>query len=587
MADQYIKVGHATSGSGSITTPGSTTNTAAVRWSGTTGSALLDSGVLIDASNNMSGVAKLSTSGSVGIGVGAATLGMCYLVNTLANANEFGFYSFFAGSSTAVTSIKGFVADISTSATSYTCVKVNAYDGGVTAGALSTITRAVIFDSSRGITATGTITNSAHLADNSTFTGSWFINSTSTNPSRFGGVFGIAGNNDASVLLNLGLSANPLTGTQQYGCRVNHVATSDATGSIAGFVCNFTTANSTFTVPYRAGFWSINTAKGALSTITRDINFYASGSPQGTNNATIADNITFTGSWFINSSSTNPSFVNGSFLIKTTDKLLAGAISRESLSVSQSAVAGEEANGHYGAVFQTTVGSALGAMTGGNQVAAFGQYRRIITTDTTDANAAYVGGIVGNIRCNIAATKTITDATTTWAPLIASTIVNDGAGAFALSNYAGLYVEPNSVNTGSRKYGIYIGNQTGSTTNYALFSLDSKSSFGGAICTRKLDVASTASITALDNSQSFVKLTGSTATTLHGISSATPIDGQRLVVYNATGQVLTIKHQSGSAAAADQITTMTGADVVTVGNGCAEFIYDSSDSKWINTNINP
>jgi hypothetical protein len=45
------------------TFPGSSTNTAVVKWSGTSGNALLDSGVLIDASNNVTGLNNVTATG--------------------------------------------------------------------------------------------------------------------------------------------------------------------------------------------------------------------------------------------------------------------------------------------------------------------------------------------------------------------------------------------------------------------------------------------------------------------------------------------------------------------------------------------
>ena len=45
------------------TFPGSSTNTAVVKWSGTSGNALLDSGVIIDGSNNVTGLNNVTATG--------------------------------------------------------------------------------------------------------------------------------------------------------------------------------------------------------------------------------------------------------------------------------------------------------------------------------------------------------------------------------------------------------------------------------------------------------------------------------------------------------------------------------------------
>lgn len=101
------------------------------------------------------------------------------------------------------------------------------------------------------------------------------------------------------------------------------------------------------------------------------------------------------------------------------------------------------------------------------------------------------------------------------------------------------------------------------------------------ISTSRLNVASTATIASLASSNGFVKLTGSTATDLQGIAAG--VDGQQIVLYNATGQTLTIRNQSASAASGAKITTMTGADLTTTGNGSAIFIYDTnaSPAEWV------
>lgn len=106
-----------------------------------------------------------------------------------------------------------------------------------------------------------------------------------------------------------------------------------------------------------------------------------------------------------------------------------------------------------------------------------------------------------------------------------------------------------------------------------------KSSFTGALATVRADVASAATITALASTRSFVKLTGSTATALQGITAG--VDGQKLTLVNLTGANLTVANENAGATAANRITTMTGADVVTTANGAAEFIYDTGSSRWI------
>jgi hypothetical protein len=52
-------------GTGNVTGPGSSTDTAVVRWNGATGTSIQNSGVLIDGTNNVTGVGTLDTTGTI------------------------------------------------------------------------------------------------------------------------------------------------------------------------------------------------------------------------------------------------------------------------------------------------------------------------------------------------------------------------------------------------------------------------------------------------------------------------------------------------------------------------------------------
>jgi len=78
---------------------------------------------------------------------------------------------------------------------------------------------------------------------------------------------------------------------------------------------------------------------------------------------------------------------------------------------------------------------------------------------------------------------------------------------------------------------------------------------------------------------SFIHFTGATAIDLQGMAAGN--FGQRLVINNATGENMTVRHNSANPAAANRIFTMTGADVVSTGNCACELIYDSAELRWI------
>lgn len=102
-----------------------------------------------------------------------------------------------------------------------------------------------------------------------------------------------------------------ITGADQQSVVAITIAQSDATNSFSAFSAGSTTAAAVFTCPLFTAYKANNAAKGAGSTITRHIMFFGSTPTQGTNNATIADNSTFTGNYFINSTNINPSVFSG------------------------------------------------------------------------------------------------------------------------------------------------------------------------------------------------------------------------------------------------------------------------------------
>lgn len=74
--------------------------------------------------------------------------------------------------------------------------------------------------------------------------------------------------------------------------------------------------------------------------------------------------------------------------------------------------------------------------------------------------------------------------------------------------------------------------------------------------------------------------------TIHGVASDAGVTadssaGTILILWNATGQNMTVANQSGSEATATyRIITNTGADVVTTGDGVVALIYDDQTQRW-------
>ena len=94
------------------------------------------------------------------------------------------------------------------------------------------------------------------------------------------------------------------------------------------------------------------------------------------------------------------------------------------------------------------------------------------------------------------------------------------------------------------------------------------------------DIATAATIATLDSTKSFVRFTGAIATELQGVTAPTTLSPEILILENASSVNITIKHQSGTADAANQIETLDQDDVFLAPSYAAKLIYNSSTTKW-------
>lgn len=96
----------------------------------------------------------------------------------------------------------------------------------------------------------------------------------------------------------------------------------------------------------------------------------------------------------------------------------------------------------------------------------------------------------------------------------------------------------------------------------------------------KTDVPTTGSaINSLTIASPFIKFTGSTATTVNGITAGLN-GGQPLTIYNASSSTITFTNLNGSATGS-QIQTPTGSSFVLASKYSAQFRYDNTASLWI------
>jgi len=236
-------------------------------------------------------------------------------------ASQSGISSDWTYSSAATTQALGIVSRINTQAASFTLPFGAAFNATAPIiGAGSTITRSI------GLRFSGTWTggtNNAYIADNTSFTGNYFINSTSTNPSVLSGRLDInSGGTTSTSILRVGGTATILTGTDQQGIYTNSAMSSAATSSIAGIRIQVETPNTTFTTAIAASLRTTSFVKGASHTITRYAQLLIDGTipTTATGSAYIADNTTFTGNYFIHSTSTSESLISGDLRINTAGK---------------------------------------------------------------------------------------------------------------------------------------------------------------------------------------------------------------------------------------------------------------------------
>lgn len=179
----------------------------------------------------------------------------------------------------------------------------------------------------------GSITASAWSYGAATFGGSG--TATFSGNVVFGGR-GTFGTNAADTILNFSSgSAAGLTGTSQYMiANVPSFVASTATVEANYYYALPRSTNNSGTTARVHCFFADTAIKGATDTWTRLINYRGANQTAGsTGNAFMADNVAFTGNWFINQSGTASSFLGGSLTVggNTTGDSNLGTITSVSL----------------------------------------------------------------------------------------------------------------------------------------------------------------------------------------------------------------------------------------------------------------
>lgn len=178
--------------------------------------------------------------------------------------------------------------------------------------------------SASGVTTIGTIDSLTKSANGAVISGSLLVMQTASSSAvglvslttqsfagnkKFTGIVGIGGAPQAFATLAL---AGNATGADQVALYVAPSYQSAATSTVEGMAVALTVGSALSTAK-AINYESIEPALSGGATVTRNIGFYAHTLTNASNNVTgIADNLSFTGSWFINQSGTQASTFGGS-----------------------------------------------------------------------------------------------------------------------------------------------------------------------------------------------------------------------------------------------------------------------------------
>lgn len=110
-------------------------------------------------------------------------------------------------------------------------------------------------------------------------------------------------------------------------------------------------------------------------------------------------------------------------------------------------------------------------------------------------------------------------------------------------------------------------------------TIDGGKVFNDYIGTDWEDVATSATIAALSSANSAVRMTGSTTTTIQGITAGQ--DGQIILIYNASSATVTLAHQNGTASAANRMILPSSIDYTLSAGFSIELIYDATQARWV------
>jgi hypothetical protein len=337
--------------------------------------------------------------------------------------------------------------------------------------------------------------------------------------------------------------------------------------------------------------YSMKIANNTIASGTNKIGVCIGTISGATNNTTLLLGTTASaaGDWALYSQGTNKSYFGGP-LRTGTSAIINGTVEQFSVLLNDTSAASQISVG--ASVYLEQSGNT--ANTGGGLYGLLVDARRSTTANTTDTTTNEVAA--GFFRFRVApsaATAYTSSGSRGCASLWVVEPQNAGGGTASFANAANLTIEQVTSNAlATRKMAIRFMNFPAGGTNNAMIADNATftgdwfinqngtqpSAFGGPICTTTTSVASATTIAAMVCTSSFIYITGSTATTIQGITAGK--DGQLIRIWSRQANI-TVANQNASASAANRIYTNTAADVALTAPCSATLIYSATDASWV------
>lgn len=222
----------------------------------------------------------------------------------------------------------------------------------------------------------------------------------------------------------------------------------------------------------------------------------------------------------------------------------------------------------------------------------------LITAVLTNANLTNV--YLGIMKNGVITNTTLTNVTLGGSAWLTNSMLTNSTVHATNGTLAGVTLTNAQVNaTSGLLNSVNLTNAASFNSGATNLSLTNAQSYlnlnlVGDLATQRFDLTTLANgvnagIDCATNSFVYIGSGPSAAFSIEGIINGR--NGRHLEIWNATGQNMTIACEGGATGndptPANRIITCTGADIVTVGNGCVTLKYQSAIQRWVVTSFLP